>query len=151
MVTVSIQKLTGARQTGKIMHQMVRQFSMDMAPYASMSLPEIYDKIKRLPFRHDPPGTEVVKRPYYTMRGIGAGGDCDDKCVALASWARLNSIPYRFIGTGRKKPGQKKRKILLSHVLCQLYINGGWLWADPTYGFNVLGYVKGGYDRIEIL
>ena len=151
-MVVTVRKLIGARQTGRFMHRMVEKYHSDMAPYASLSLPEIFDKIKSLKFNHDPPGVEVLKRPYYTMHGIGPGGDCDDKCIALASWAVLNNIPYRFLGVGRKKPGQKPgSKILLTHVFTQLYINREWLNADCTYGFNVLGYIKGGYDRVEIL
>jgi len=149
MILTTTQKLTGAKQTGQVMHLFVRKFFNDMAPYASMSLPEIYEKIKRLPFRHDPRGIELVKRPMFTMQQIGAGGDCDDKSVALASWAVLNGIPYRFIAVGRKKPN--KRKILLSHVFPQLYIYGSWLSADPTYAFNQLGTVQGDYDRVEVL
>ncbi len=149
MMDIVIRKLINARQTGKIMHQMVNEFYTDMAPYASLSLTEIYDKIKGIPFEYDPKGVELVKRPYYTMNQIGPGGDCDDKAVALASWAVLNSIPSRFIGIGYKKNDSKK--ILLSHVYTQLYIVGEWLNIDSTYNFNTLGYVKGKPDRIEIL
>lgn len=134
------------------MHELVRKYYTDMAPYASNTLYEIYNLIKNIPFRFDPPNMEVLKRPYYTMNQIGPGGDCDDKSIALASWAVLNDIPYRFIGVGRKKPGQKPwQKILLSHVYTELYINGTWIPADVTYAFNTLGYQKSGYDRKVIL
>lgn len=146
---ITRQKLVDARQTGKVMHLMVRKFHRDMSPYASLTLQEIYDKIKQIPYRHDPYQVELVKRPMFTMKQIGLGGDCDDKAIALASWAVLNGHAYRFLGVGRKKPG--KRKILLSHVFPQIYINGSWLSADPTYAFNVLGFTNGPYDRVEVI
>lgn len=151
---ISFKPLIDARVTGYRMHDLVERYYTDMAPWASDSLIEIYDKIKGLPFQSDPPGMELIKRPIYTMRQIGPGGDCDDKSIALAAWARLNSIPYQFVGVGRKIPGKKYKKgeiILLTHVFPILKIDGSWIIADATYSHNVLGYNLGNYDRTEIL
>lgn len=150
MIVIS-RKLIGARQTGRFMRRLVDSYYGDMAPWASYSLYEIYNHIKNIPFRADPENIEFLQRPYYTMRSLGAGGDCDDKAICLASWAVLNNIPYRFVGVGKRKPGQKPwSKILLTHVYPELYINNNWIIADVTYAFNVLGYSKG-YDRRVIL
>jgi len=149
---VTTRPLKDARQTGRLMHKMVNKYCLDMSPYASMSLNEVFDFVKKIPFQPDPAMIELLKRPYYTIQGIGEGGDCDDKAIVMASWAKLNSIPYRFIGVGCRKPGQKKNaKILLSHVFTQFYILGEWLNVDATYSYNKLGSVLGGYDRIEVL
>ena len=146
---ITKQKLKDAKQTGRVMHLMVSKFYRDMAPYATMSLPEIYDKIKKIPFNFDPKSTEVLKRPMFTMQQVGLGGDCDCKSIALASWSVLNGLKYRFLGVGRREKG--KKKVLLSHVFPQIYINGSWLSADPTYAFNVLGFTRNDYDRVEVL
>lgn len=115
------------------MHAMVREYHTDMIPYSHLSLPEVFDRIKAVPYREDPPNEETLMRPYYTMNGLGWGGDCDDKCIALASWAFIHRIPYRFVAI--RRPCKKH----LHHVICELYIMDKWLHADPTYSFNVLG------------
>lgn len=146
---IKVVNLKGARQTGKAMHKMAKQYASDMAPWAHLSLIEIFDTLKALPYYPDPQNNELVKRPYYTMVGVYAGGDCDDKAVALASWAILNGIPYRFIGVGRRT--NSNIKINLTHVYPMVYINSDWIIADATYNHNVLGANLGGYDRMEIL
>lgn len=122
-----------ANQTGPLMRQMVYRYWSDMLPYAHLSLPEVFTIIKNIPYREDPPNEETLMRPYYTMNSMGWGGDCDDKCIALASYAYMEHIPFRFIAIRRR--GKKQ----LHHVLCELYIMNRWLHADPTYSFNVLG------------
>lgn len=151
---IKLHPLIDAHFTGYRMHKMVAKHYQDMSPWASESLLEIFDRIKSIPFQADPPGMELIKRPKYTMEQIGPGGDCDDKSIALAAWAVLNSIPYNFLGVGRKIPGKKyarNEKILLTHVFPIVKIDGTWIIADATYSFNVLGYNLGNYDRIEVL
>ena len=131
-----------ARTTGKIMYEVVEKFYLDMAPYASMSLPTIFSIIKRLPYRPDPDNLETLMRPLYTMTMQGTGGDCDDKAIALASWARLHSIPFRFLAIRRH--GRKT----LHHVALELYINKRWIYCDPTYSFNTLGRHRDEAERV---
>lgn len=146
---ITSRKLIDARQTGKLMHKMVDSYYLDMLPYAGLSVPEMFDKLKKIPFNADPDYIEVLKRPFYTMNQIGPGGDCDDKSIAMASYAKILGIPWRFLGVGRKNPNYDK--ILLTHVFTQLYINREWIDADCTYSFNILGMVRQPYDRIEVL
>ena len=146
---VTSQKLIDARHTGKVMHQMVKKYYRDMEPYVGLSFQEMFDVLKNIPFHPDPPMIEVLKRPFYTMHQIGPGGDCDDKAIAMASYAKLMGIPYRFKGVGRKNP--KYKRILLTHVFTELYINREWIIADCTYSFNILGMVREKYDRVEVL
>lgn len=141
--------LKDAFQTGREMHVMVNNYFYDMAPWADLSALEIFEIISFLPFNPDPKGKELIKRPFYTMHKMYPGGDCDDKSIAVASWAKLNSIPYRFIAVGRKK--RRFGKIGLSHVYVEVYILGSWIMFDSTYSFNVLGQNLGGYDRMVIL
>lgn len=118
---------------------------MDMAPYASCTLPEIFDIIKSIPFRPDPFDSETLMRPLYTMESRGTGGDCDDKSIALASWCKLNNIPYKFIAV--RRPDMDT----LHHVFTVIYIDGQWIHADPTYAFNTLGREREHYaEYVEI-
>jgi len=131
--------------TGPFMHYMVRRYYEDMLPWAGCSLQEIYDIISNLPFRPDPPTEEMLMRPRYTMNMTGYGGDCDDKAIALASWAYLRGIPYRFVAV--RKPGRKS----LHHVYTELYTNGKWVTADCTYNINTLGHQREHYIQHVIL
>jgi transglutaminase-like putative cysteine protease len=142
---VQIYKITtngNARSTGKIMKEMVEKYYLDLAPYAHLSLLQIFDVIKNLPYRSDPVDVETLMRPLYTLTMRGTGGDCDCKALALASYARLHQIPFRFIAI--RRPGRKT----LHHVALELYINNTWLFADPTYRFNVLGRKREEAERI---
>jgi transglutaminase-like putative cysteine protease len=133
-----------ARSTGRIMRQVVEKYYHDMIPYASLSLLEMFTLIKNLPYRNDPVNVETLMRPAYTMTMRGTGGDCDCKALALASYARLHKIPYRFIAI--RRPNRKN----LHHVALELYINNRWLFADPTYSFNVIGRTRNEAERVFI-
>jgi transglutaminase-like putative cysteine protease len=133
-----------AIETMKLMHKMVDKYYLDMAPYGSWSLPEIFDLIKNLPFRPDPPMDETLMRPRYTLTMQGSGGDCDDKSIALAAYCKLQGLPYRFVSVRRKNMKN------LHHVFCQIYIAGKWMHADPTYNFNILGIQREPYAQYMI-
>jgi transglutaminase-like putative cysteine protease len=133
-----------AKSTGKIMYQVVEKYYTDMAPFASFSLIDIFDRIKNLPYRPDPVNIETLMRPAYTMRNQGSGGDCDCKALALASYARLHKIPFRFIAI--RRPGRKS----LHHVAVELYTSNRWLFCDPTYRFNVLGRKREEAERVVL-
>lgn len=154
MPLIQIRPLEGAKQTGREMYRLARQYYMDLAPYADYDLQQIYDKVKYLPFNPDPVNVEYVKRPKFTLERFGPGGDCDDKSVVIGAWAELTGHPYRFIAVGNPEPGKKYSKIddiLLTHVLTLVKIMGKWVIVDPTYAFNVLGYTKSNYVRKVVL
>lgn len=130
-----------ATATGPYMHAMVNTYWRDMIPWGTLSLPEIFNTIKNIPYRPDPPTVETLMRPYYTMRQLGWGGDCDDKAIALASWAYINRIPYRFIAV--RKTGMR----VLHHVFTQLLVNNKWMSADATYSVNTLGRERDVYEE----
>jgi len=133
-----------AGETGALMKKVVETYYRDMAPYASYSLLKIFDTIKNLPYRPDPLYTETLMRPAHTMRMRGTGGDCDDKAIALAAWARLHKIPYRFIAIRRF--GRKT----LHHVAVELYTHNRWLFCDPTYSFNTIGRKREEAERLIV-
>lgn len=131
--------------TGRMMHEMVRRYHHDMAPWYHLSLWEVFDLIKSLPFRPDPDHEETLMRPELTMTGQGYGGDCDDKCIALASYCFGVGIPYRFVAV--RRPDRKE----LHHVICDVYISGKWVHADPTYSFNTLGRQRETYTGHTVI
>ena len=133
-----------ATTTGAIMRDVVETYYTDMAPYASLSLLEIFERIKNLPYRPDPPSVETLMRPSHTMQMRGTGGDCDCKALALAAWCRLHSIPFRFIAI--RRPGRKS----LHHVALELYYKDKWIFADPTYRFNTLGRKRDEAERVVL-
>lgn len=134
-----------AQTTGRLMHQMVDAYHMDMVPYAHLPFSQVFALIKNLPFRDDPPMNETLMRPAYTMTMRGTGGDCDDKSIALASYCRLVGLPYRFVAV--RRADQK----LLHHVFLEVYINGKWIHADPTYRFNTLGREREPYAEYVVI
>ena len=130
-----------AVSTGNLMHQMVELYCGDMLPYAHRDINEVFDIVKSVPFKPDPDEFETLQRPAYTMGECGWGGDCDDKCIALASYCRLVGIPYNFVAVRRKD------QETLHHVLCYVYIGTKWVQADPTYSFNSLGHEREAYQE----
>lgn len=115
-----------------------------MAPYAHYSLPEIFRFLKDLPYRYDPPQIETLMRPLYTINQQGYGGDCDDKAIAIAAWADLNGIPYRFVAV------RKNNQPRLHHVFTELFVNGRWISADCTYNHNTLGCEQSYAEKVII-
>ena len=76
---------------------------------------------------------------------IGAGGDCDDKSILIASYLHLNKIKFRFIGGSRKKNSP------LHHVWVQAYIDGEWVNLDATYAWNAPAQIIGKWERMEVI
>lgn len=134
------------------MRWLVRHYAFDVMPHIGKSLPQMFNLVKNLPFNPDPEGHELLKRPFFTLNGLGPGGDCDDKAIVMASWARLNRLDYRFIACGRVEPGLKPgctSEIPLTHVFVLIKINDRWVVCDPTYAFNSLGRHWKPYDRYQ--
>lgn len=115
------------------MYRLSRQYAQDMAPLATLSATEVFEVLRRIPYVPDPKGVEFLKRPYYTLRSMGPGGDCDDKAIAVGAWAHLRKIPFRFLAVSRHpfKP--------LHHVFAEVKMLGGWQSMDPTYLHNTYG------------
>jgi len=134
-----------AETTGRYMYQMVDKYYLDMLPLAHLNILDIFDFIKNLPYNNDDLSSEVLCRPALLLTGTAISGDCDDKAIALASWAKIRGIPYRFI-TVRSFDQQT-----LHHVYPQLYINSAWMTFDPTYNFNPYGRDRKPYADYVVL
>jgi len=127
--------LRSVEQTGRAMHRLIREYENDVALNAAMPLHEFYHHVKMIPYAPDPKGHEYIRRPQASMLGLGPGLDCDDRCIMLCAWARLNGVRYRVIATGRER--------IVSHVFPLFFIEpvpgkGKWLPVDATYPRNTL-------------
>ena len=138
-------ELVDLQQTATEMYRLAFAWAEDMAPYATLSLPELFTMLKRIPFNPDPEETEFLQRPWYTLNEAGQGGDCDDKSICTGAWAALLGIPFRFVAVSRSRTED------LHHVYTELYIDGEWLTFDPTYAFNVLGRPMSEYPQRVVL
>lgn len=119
-----------ATSTGPLMAQMVYSYWTDMLPWALLPFDDVFYLIASIPFHADPPDRELLQRPLYTLTMTGPGGDCDDKSIAMASWAFAADIPWQFVAI------QRPDRDRLHHVYPELYIGGRWVPADATYAFN---------------
>jgi transglutaminase-like putative cysteine protease len=133
MPKARVAELTDVRQTAFNMYRIAYAWKDDMAAYASMSMQELFDLLKNIPFNADPNDTELLQRPFYTLNQAGRGGDCDDKAICVGAWCHLNGFPFRFLAVSME-PGAD-----LHHVLTEIFYRGRWIEFDPTYNFNVLG------------
>jgi hypothetical protein len=141
-----------ACETGPLMREMVNRYFLDMAPFAHYSLIEIFDFVKNIPYREDPPNEETLMRPYFTIHGHGWGGDCDDKAIVIASWAKLVLPPdpqtgrsYRFIAVRRADSDS------LHHVYPEVFYKGEYIICDATYNFNRIGRLRENYAEYVII
>lgn len=133
-----------ASSTGILMRQMVDKYYLDMASYASFSPLEIYTLIRNLPYRPDPDNVETLMRPMYTMMMRGTGGDCDDKAIAFAAWAKLRGYSYHFVAIRRAG------RPTFHHVAVELFMQGQWIFFDPTYRFNGYAVKRDEAERVII-
>lgn len=142
----SVAPLKNVEQTLAQMKRLSIQYAGDVAPYATMSIQEFYDKVKNIPYRFDLDKNgrlvEILQRPLYTLNGRGFGGDCDDKAICMGAWAYLNGLPFRFKAVGKRLNGN------LHHVYPEIYMNGEWLVCDATYNHNTLGYSMYPYQKV---
>lgn len=144
---ISKEMLTGGvKQTGAVMHRLVEDYFLDMTPFISEPVTEVFKFIANIPFLADPEGHELVQRPKFTLQ---FGGDCDDKAVAMAAYLKLRGIKYRFRAVGVKVPG--KATIPLTHVWTEAIISTNWVILDCTYSHNVYGQQTMRYDKYEFI
>jgi hypothetical protein len=140
-----VAELTNVKQTAFNMYRIAYAWRDDMAPYASMSMTELFCLLKDLPFNADPDDTELLQRPFYTLNQLGRGGDCDDKAICVGAWCHLNKLPFRFLAVAMSPATE------LHHVLTEIFYRNRWVEFDPTYAFNVLGRPLKPYTKRLIL
>ena len=136
---ITYNKLVDKSQTGAAMRRMVNRFSGDLnnfqvnnLPLSKMPLQTFYEMVKRLPYKKDTDGVEIITRPLHLLTSPFKGYDCKKKAVLLAAWLKQNNIPFEFIAVSSR---QDKK---VHHVLIRALINGSWVSIDPTYQENIL-------------
>lgn len=146
-MNVNKQNLFSKDQTAQKMHWLVESFYTDLnsifVPYQGKDIPlsklpieTFFNICKDIKYKIDEKPIELLMRPYYAIEARKKGLDCKKKAVLMASFAKANNIPYRFIASSIKK---NKRK---HHVFTQLQINGEWINFDCTYDSYYIGQEK---------
>jgi hypothetical protein len=126
-----------ARSSSDILAQMVRivrEHATDAAPWASWTLPEVFEAVKRGGYNREPASwrSQVLARPALVVGKRVPVVACANKAIILASWAHLRGIPWRLVAVGRVH-GRPPH-----HVFPEMLIGGEWLPVDATYSWSVL-------------
>ena len=126
-----------ARHSSDILRQMaqiVREHATDAAPWATWSLPEVFEAVKRGGYNREPSSwrSQVLARPALVVGKRVPVVACANKAIILAAWAQLRGIPWRLVAVGRV-PGAPPH-----HVFPEMLIGGEWLPVDATYSWSVL-------------
>jgi hypothetical protein len=129
-------------QTANRIKRLVKDYSKDLeavnmvsqgkkVPLCDLPIIEFFVYVKNIPYRRDPSPLEIVSRPYYILKHQNLGMDCKKKAVLIGSYCQYNRIPYRFIGSS------KRRDKKVHHIFPQVIIDGrnGWQNFDATYDY----------------
>lgn len=82
---------------------------------------------------HKLDGYDYFARPAYVL-SVG-GGNCEDLSVVLVALCKNLGIDARCVWIDQPKSS-------LNHVATQLYVEGQWLWADPSIWISDGGGAK---------
>lgn len=144
VATIRRTTLWDKSQTARAMYGLVRAFASDLGSMAKLSLPDFFDRVRRMPYLRDVKGREVVARPALIFKEFPAI-DCKKKAILIASYLQLNAIPWRFVASSVRKDRR------VHHVFAQAQINGEWRNVDPTYSHFKLFEPKRGLTKLEVL
>lgn len=142
-------------QTARRMYQLIDRFYNDLkkfkvrkgnkfVPLPSLTVREFFYIVRSIPYRQDEKPIEIVSRPLHILRHRYLGMDCKKKGILLGSFLRLKKVPFRLIGSSKKKSGR------IHHVYPQILINGQWRNYDATYN-NYRPFQKKMVTRYEVL
>lgn len=126
------------KQTARKMYFLIERYYHDiknfyikkgnrMIPLHALTLREFFNYVRSIPYRQDTKPIEIVSRPKHILRNELLGMDCKKKGILISSFLRSKKIPYRLIGSSKKK---NKR---IHHVFPQARIRGRWRNVDATY------------------
>lgn len=141
-MSIFVQEHKGKELTAKEMYSLVENFYTDLGKYASYPFPVWFDIVKNIPYINDDellgaPGNEITARPYYLLNNeFFEKLDCKKKAILIASWAKANNIPYRFIAVA-EYPNRD-----IHHVFPQFKLNDFWVNMDATLGNYSIGMSK---------
>lgn len=133
-------ELFDKNQTGREMYRIIRDYSDDLygieivdngnvTAFPFLCLHDAFRVIADIPYIEDKEPIEILSRPKYINSLPGA--DCKKKSILMASWCRLNGIPYRLVAMSNLPDKH------FHHVFTQCKLNGSWLNLDPTYNNGI--------------
>lgn len=135
---LTVEPLISKDQTGKEMHRIIRNYSADLndvfvkrngrlVPLTRLSVFEMFDIVRKIPYRRDIHNIEVVARPFKIIHESPCGMDCKKKSILMASFCKENGIPFRLIASSRRRDRR------IHHVFPQGKLNGAYRNLDATY------------------
>jgi hypothetical protein len=135
---LTIDDLLSKDQTGHEMYRIINNYSADLndvfvkrngklIPLSNLSILEMFDVVRKIPYRRDIHNIEVVARPIKILASSPAGMDCKKKSILMSSFCKENKIPFRLIASSRR-PDRK-----VHHVFPQGFLSGMYRNLDATY------------------
>lgn len=131
---------TGDNVIKKIQY-LIMTYYTDMNNFKHYSIQDMFNFIKTIRYRPDPPGTELVMRPLRLLE-IKAG-DCDDKTIMGCCYFKAKGIKTGFslVSDTEGKP--------LHHIFTIFRQNGKWYDFDATYSHNAFLERKQWKERVD--
>ena len=131
----------GKERTGRAMYAMVSDHWRDLGIYLAFAFPDWFALVRSIPYLSDDERfpnrvLETVSRPAWSLDPrLLPRIDCKKKAVLIASWAKGNGFPFRFIAVSHDKSKT------IHHVFPQIDFGHGWVNVDatfPTFGIGDL-------------
>lgn len=139
-----ITELTNRDQSGAAIYRQAKNFK-DLGDGLDTTLREWFNFVKSIPYKVNPPGFEIVKRPSFVLKNLEVPIDCKQKAVLMGAWFNAHGIPWRLAAVSERKD----RKI--HHVFPQARIEGKWKNVDATYNEFKLFEAKPNVTYAEVL
>lgn len=127
------QEFEGKEATGHEMRDTVDRYYSDLGNYLGWPFSAWFDFVRLIPYVSDDTRfperiIELIPRPAYLLdRGLFPQIDCKKKAILIASWARGNGLPYRFLAVSSRLDRR------VHHVFPQIDFGAGWVTADATF------------------
>ena len=86
-----------SEQISKKMFEMVNKWYKDTSCLYPLSIYEVFNKVKVIPYNLESGLFQALSRPKFTLNGKAPFIACANKAIVLASYAKLLSIPFGFV------------------------------------------------------
>ncbi len=117
------QPLISYRKTVETIFRLAASYPEDISEFENIY--QLYNFVRNLKYKPDPPGKEFVSRFEFTKIPNYPIRDCDDKTIPIISYAIANNIPNRIIVCGVGTTPH--------HVYPEIFVFGLWTPADATF------------------
>ncbi len=109
------------------MLDMSEKYCKDMIPYANLTLFELYELVRKLPYKLEDGEFQVLARPLHSLNGSAPYLACANKSIIFGGYCNLRNIPFCFVSVGY---GNEEN---YSHVFPEIKVAGKYLPFDATY------------------